>query len=245
MYANTFEFGVVLVTEIGKERGNMLELKDKKKNDDEANQKNDLFNSWLKMCRHSATVDNFPFVRIISDEQRPSSWGADAVELCEIVYIKESGETNLAMPFFTLSGIVFDWEVDKFKSKYADYRYRRGDNSLAMYLFKGLSAGINDYKTRIYNTFGYNKMQVQVEDGTRDGNLLDKHYYLMFKKIYSRRFATDCYSDFYMQKALKSMTGLEDLPEYATVRATVEEFLRQNSYFMADLLIGLLGQTKS
>lgn len=245
MYANTFEFGVVLVTEIGKERGNMLELKDKKKNDDEANQKNDLFNSWLKMCRHSATVDNFPFVRIISDEQRPSSWGADAVELCEIVYIKESGETNLAMPFFTLSGLVFDWEVDKFKSKYADYRYRRGDNSLAMYLFKGLSARINDYKTRIYNTFGYNKMQVQMEDGTRDGNLLDKNYYLMFKKIYSRRFATDCYSDFYMQKALKSMTGLEDLPEYATVRATVEEFLRQNSYFMADLLIGLLGQTKS
>ena len=239
-YANAFEFGVVLVTEIGKERGNNLELKEKKKTADETNQKNDLFNSWLKMCRHSATVCNFPFIKIISDEQRPSSWGADAVDLCEIVYIKESGETRLAMPFFALGSLVFDWEVSAFQNKYANYRYRRGDNTLPMYLFKGLSAKINDYKTKIYNTFGYNKMQLQVESGTRDGILVDRIYYLMHKKIYSRRFATDCYSDFYMQKALQSLVGLEDLPEYESVRATVTEFLKQNSYFTADLLIGLL-----
>lgn len=244
-YANAFEFGVVLVTEIGKERGNTLELKEKKKNDDETNQKNDLFNSWLKMCRHSATVCNFPFIKIISDEQRPSSWGADAVDLCEIVYIKESGEQRLAMPLFALGSLVFDWEVSAFRNKYTDYRYRRGDNTLPMYLFKGLSAKINDYKTRIYNTFGYNKMQLQIESGTRDGILVDRQYYLMFKKIYSRRFATDCYSDFYMQKALQSLVGLEDLPEYASVKATVAEFLRQNSYFMADLLLGLLRQQKT
>ena len=239
-YANAFEFGVVLVTEIGKERGNNLELKEKKKTADETNQKNDLFNSWLKMCRHSATVCNFPFIKIISDEQRPSSWGADAVDLCEIVYIKESGETRLAMPFFALGSLVFDWEVSAFKNKYTNYRYRRGDNTLSMYLFKGLSSKINDYKTKIYNTFGYNKMQLQVESGTRDGVLIDRSYYLMYKKIYSGRFATDCYSDFYMQKALQSLVGLEDLPEYENVRATVTEFLKQNSYFMADLLIGLL-----
>ena len=65
--ANNFEFGVVVITEVGKERGNSLELSEKKKKDDTANQKNDLFNSWLKMVRHSATVDNFPFVRVITD----------------------------------------------------------------------------------------------------------------------------------------------------------------------------------
>ena len=46
--------------------------------EDEANQKNDLFNAWLKMCRHSATVDNYPFIKVFVDEQRPESWGADA-----------------------------------------------------------------------------------------------------------------------------------------------------------------------
>ena len=83
--ADLFEFGVVNITEIGKERGNNLELQTIKKNDDSTNQKNDLFNSWLKMVRHSATIDNFPFVKVICDEQRPESWGADARDLCEIV----------------------------------------------------------------------------------------------------------------------------------------------------------------
>ena len=53
----------------------------------ETNQKNDLFNSWLKMCRHSATVDNFPFIKVFTDEQRPESWGADSRDLCEIITI--------------------------------------------------------------------------------------------------------------------------------------------------------------
>ena len=57
--AGSFEFGVVAITEIGKKRGNNLELKEVRKGADDTNQKNDLFNSWLKMCRHSATVDIF------------------------------------------------------------------------------------------------------------------------------------------------------------------------------------------
>ncbi len=63
--AGSFEFGVVAITEIGKERGNNLELQEKKKKDEEANQKNDLFNAWLKMCRHSEIVihKNTPFMR--------------------------------------------------------------------------------------------------------------------------------------------------------------------------------------
>ena len=74
----SFEFGVLVMSEIGKERGNNLELREIKKSKDETNQKNDLFNSWLKMCRHSATIDNFPFIKVFTDEQRPESWGADA-----------------------------------------------------------------------------------------------------------------------------------------------------------------------
>lgn len=243
-YANVFEFGVVTITEIGKERGNKIELDGKKKTDDQPNQKNDLFNSWLKMCRHSATVDNFPFIKVISDEQRASSWGADAVELCEIVHIKETFPRRIAMPFFNFGGLFCDWAVSFFEDKYADYRYRRGDNTLLMYLWKGIVDKINAFRTKIYNTFGFNTLRVFIEDGARDGRKAKSKYYLMSKKIYARRFATDCYSDFYAQKALDSLVGLEDLPEYASVKATVDEFLQQNSYFMADLLIGLLQSTR-
>ena len=105
--AGSFEFGVVAITEIGKERGNNLELKEVKKGGDETNQKNDLFNSWLKMCRHSATVDNYPFIKVFTDEQRPESWGADARDLCEIIQIVSSGDIRLALPFYTVEAVSY------------------------------------------------------------------------------------------------------------------------------------------
>lgn len=237
--ANNFEFGVVIITEVGKERGNSLELSEKKKKDETTNQKNDLFNSWLKMVRHSATVDNFPFVRVITDEQRPESWGADARDLCEIVHIRESGETCLALPFFSLAELLYSWLFGKFAGLYYQYRFVRSDNTLPMYLLKAITAKIHHYYTRIYNRFGYCRLRVQVESGTQDGQLDENKYYLMSKKIYSKRFSTDCFSDFFTEKALRSPVGIDDLREYTTEKATFAELAAQNSYFINDLLNGM------
>ena len=237
--ANNFEFGVVVITEVGKERGNKLDLADLKKKDDFTNQKNDNFNGWLKMVRHSATVDNFPFVRVITDEQRPESLGADARELCEIVHVRESGETCLAMPFFALGELLYNWLFGKFVNLYYQYRFNRSDNTLPMYLLKGLTAKINHYYSGIYNRFGYCRLRVQVESGTQDGQLDENKYFVMSKKIYSNRFSTDCFSDFFTEKALRSPVGIDDLKEYATEKATFDELAEQNSYFINDLLKGM------
>lgn len=237
--ANNFEFGVVLITEVGKERGNIIELSEKKKNDKVANQKNDLFNSWLKMVRHSATVDNFPFVRVITDEQRPESWGADARDLCDVIYIKESGEVRLAMPGFEIMDMVFSWLIGKFEGLYQDYRYKRADTSLAMYLLKNIVACLNKYYVGIYNRFGYSKLKIQISSGTMDGEIKEKDYYLSSIKTYSKRFATDCYSDTFSAMALRSSKGINDLVEYETERASFAELELQNSYFVAELILGL------
>lgn len=237
--ANNFEFGVVCITEIGKERGNSLENQDKKKKDETTNQKNDLFNSWLKMVRHSATVDNFPFVRVIADEQRPESWGADARDLCEIIHIRESGETRLAMPFFTHVELLYGWLFGKFADLYYKYRYVRSDNTLPMYLLKGVTSKLQHYYTRIHNTFDYCPLRVQVESGTQDGEIDENKYYLMSKKIYAKRFSTDCFSDYFTEKALRSPVGIDDLCEYLTEKATFDELQGQNSYFINDLMNGL------
>lgn len=242
--ANNFEFGVVIITEVGKERGNSLELSEKKKKDETTNQKNDLFNSWLKMVRHSATVDNFPFVRVITDEQRPESWGADARDLCEIVHIRESGETRLAMPFFSLAELLYGWLFGKFAGLYYQYRFVRSDNTLSMFLLKAITAKIHHYYTRIYNRFGCCRLRVQVESGTQDGQLDENKYYLMSKKIYSKRFSTDCFSDFFTEKALRSPVGIDDLAEYVTEKATFTELSEQNSYFINDLLSGMKTREK-
>ena len=234
--ANFFEFGVVLITEVGKERKNSQTLLETKIKDILANQKNDGFNDSLKMIRHSATVDNFPFVKVITDEQRPESWGADARDLTEIVHIEETSNTKLAMPFFALTELVYDWLFPKFNNFYYNYRFNRSDNTLFLYLTKQLFSAFHRYYTRIYNLFGYCKLNVLVESGTQDGDKKSKTYYLMHKKIYSKRFSTDCFSDFYYKRALRSDIGIEDLEEYQTEKASLSELESQNSYFMIDLM---------
>lgn len=238
--AGSFEFGVVAITEIGKERGNNLELKEVKKVTDEANQKNDLFNSWLKMCRHSATVDNFPFIKVFTDEQRPESWGADARDLCDVIHIVSSGEQRLALPFYTIEEMISEWAFNRFIRLYEDFRFRRGDNTLLVHILKSVTAWLWRRNLRIYNRFGYSILKIEKERGTMDGKTENKKYYLMNAKIYAKRFSTDCFSDYFNDMAKKSKTGLMDYIEYATEKATVGELKMQNSYFI-NLLYGNAG----
>ena len=235
--AGSFEFGVVAITEIGKERGNNLELKEVKKGTDAANQKNDLFNSWLKMCRHSATVDNFPFINVFTDEQRPESWGADARDLCDVIHIVSSGDMRLAMPFYTIEEMFSEWVFNRFMRLYEDFRFRRGDNTLLVHIFKSVTAWIWRRNLRIYNLFGYSVLKIEKERGTMDGKTENKKYYLMNAKIYAKRFSTDCFSDYFNDLARRSHTGLADYLEYATEKASVTELQAQNSYFI-NLLYG-------
>ena len=231
----SFEFGVVTISEIGKERGNNLELREVKRNNDEANQKNDLFNSWLKMCRHSATVENYPFIKVFTDEQRPESWGADARDLCDIIRIVESSGQNIALPLYTLQDMFSEWLFNRFIATYTDFRYRRGDNTLFIYLYKKFVAWVWNRNVRNYNRYGYSVLSIEKERGTMDGKADKKKYYLMNGKIYSKRFSTDCFSDYFNDLASRTSVGLDDYLEYQTERASVRELQAQNSYFINSL----------
>lgn len=233
--AGSFEFGVVAITEIGKERGNNLELQEKKKKDEEANQKNDLFNAWLKMCRHSATVDNFPFIKVFTDEQRPESWGADARDLCDIVNIASSSKQKLSYPLYTIEDMIAEWSFNRFINLYYDFRFRRGDNTLLVHILKSVTAWIWKRNNRIYNSYGYNTLKIEKERGTMDGKVESKKYYIMNRKIYARRFSTDCFSDYFNDMARQTRVGLNDYREYVTEKASVDELLAQNSYFINGL----------
>ena len=230
--AGSFEFGVIGITEIGKERGNNLELQEKKKSSEEANQKNDRFNSWLKMCRHSATIDNFPFIKVFADEQRPESWGADARDLCDIVNIVQSTEQKLAMPFYTIGDMVADWAFNRFIGLYYDFRFRRGDNTLLVHVLKSITAWLWKRNIKIYNRYGYSVLSIEKERGTMDGKVQRKKYYLMNAKIYRKRFATDCFADYFNDMAMRTNVGLNDYREYLTECASVNELKAQNSYFI-------------
>ncbi len=231
----SFEFGVVGITEIGKERGNNLELKEVKKGAEETNQKNDLFNAWLKMCRHSATIDNFPFIKVFTDEQRPESWGADARDLAEILHIISSGEQRHALPFYEIEEMISEFMVGSFLRFYTDMRYRRGDNTLLVYLWKKLTVWLWKRTELVYNKYGYCILKIEKERGTMTGRRERKKYFLMNAKIYACRFSTDCFSDYFNDLASRTNVGLNDYMEYRTEKASIDELRAQNSYFINGL----------
>ena len=188
------------------------------------------------MIRHSATVDNFAFVRVMMDEQRAMSLGADARELAYIIEIEETGELRLAMPFFQLAEIFHAVVGRRFAKWYEDFRYRRGDNTLVSHFLKWLAAAESRHYERIYNTFSYKRVSVKMQNGSLEGESKERKYYIMPKKIYSKRFSTDAYADFFYEKAIRSEVGIEDLEEYESERATLPELEAQHSYFIGNLM---------
>ena len=263
-FANAFEFGVIGITEIGKERGNQFkdsEIKEtykqlettikeleKAKKDvtrereellhlkTKASQLNDKFNSALKLIRHKCTVRNFPFAKVIIDDQRPESLGADARDLTEVVHIEDSSKMKLAMPLYFIEELLLDIIFPKFKNTYQSYRFNRGDNTLLMYLLKKLGSGIYRYDLHIRNRFSYHSRQLKLESSATGDTLKEANYFLATQKIYSNRFATDAYNNIFANKLKSCRVGLNDILEYQTTKATVEEFKQQNSYLIEDLI---------
>ena len=231
----SFEFGVVVMTEIGKERGNSLTLQELKKKVDECNQKNDLFNYSLKMARHKATVCNIPFIRIIADEQRPESLGADARDLYCVIHIRESSPFRLVMPFFFIEEIIHGLLNPWFRNFNVQYKASRGDTCLPFSLLHNAMSAMHNGYTNTYNLFGISELKCEIEAGTLDGDLKPMSYYISSKKDYSERFATDCHRQHFEKLLKNALVGLDDYPVYESVFAQAFEFKQQNSYFINDL----------
>jgi len=257
--AHAFEFGIIAITEGGKERGNQFKDKEiretisnlrqtikdleRAKQDpsipalelerltQRATHLTDKFNDTIKLIRHKSTIMGFPFARVFMDDQRPESLGADCRDLFEIVHITEKSETRLAMPFHFFGELLHAFTFPRFRRAYETYRFHRGDNTLLMFLLKKIGAGIHRAYSRIYNRFGYHVLALAVEDAATGKIKKESHYYLSHKKIYSNRFSTDAYAELFAQ----CKVGVEDMPEYKSHKATKEELLSQNSYFINEI----------
>lgn len=234
-FKDAFESGALGMTEIGKERGNQMDLKGLSTDADEVNQVNDLFNTELKMIGHSATVYYYPYVRFLCDDQRPESWGADARELCDIVDIVDGGSKKIILPFFALEEVFFLVADKIFRKIYDRYRFHRGDNTFTMYALKWLHGLVYNHYKRIENTFSVATATVTVQPGTMDEKRKKCKYYLCTKKIYADRFSTDCYHGFYLKKAARSKFGIMDIPQYKEIEPSFDELNGQKSHFIGKI----------
>ena len=236
-HAGSFEFGVLGITEVGKERGNQNDTKGRgiKYDDPTANRLNDGFNRWVKLCRHSSTVDNFPFVSIYLDDQRPESLGADAKELCTLLHIRESSEPMNALPFFWVYDWLYKLLYSRLMGKYMSHRYRRNDETLPSYFVHRIASWLYVRRARMMNLYGYKVQSIDIEAGTQNGNFVPEKYFLMFKKIYAKRFDTACFADIFAKQSIETRGGVDKYPEYADVRASMDELREQNSYFIDEI----------
>ena len=234
---NAFGFGVYLFSEVDKERKNALELKETKINAEVCNQRNDLFNSCLKMSRHACVIANKVFLKILCDLQRPEDWGAGGREVGEIVYITENGELAPAFPFYSPFWIcegIFKWIKGKWESFYVRYIYQRADDTLFVHWMKGLVSRLDNHYKKLNNKYGIQTLELEVESARMNGEAKKCRWYRMPKKDYSKRYSTNCLSAIFEGDELNTIS-IADLKEYADIMATADELESQNSHFQNDV----------
>ena len=235
--ARRLSFGTFVITEIDKEFKNMQQLKETKINDNETNQKNDLHDACLMMCRHAAVVSNRVFIRIIADLQRPEAWGAGGRELGEIVYIAEKNELAPALPFcspyWVLQGL-FSWFKGWWDNFYSTYIENRSDNTLFTYLLKNLIAMISNHYDKINGLFGTQTLTLELQSGRMDGEVKKDKWRLITKKDRSRRYRTACLEAVFDSYEPNTM-HIDDFIMYAGEVGTQAENNLQNSYFQNDI----------
>ena len=230
-------FGVYVITEIDKERKNALELRETKKNVEEVNQQNDLFNACLMMCRHAAVVRNRVFIRIIADLQRPEAWGAGGRELGEVIYISEKGPDMPCLPILSpywLCQGLFLWLKSKWKDFHSKYIHRRRDGTLFEYLVTNTVSAINHHYDKIDGQFGSFTLNLEIQSGRMDGDVKHDKWKIIKIKDRSERYKTDCLQSVFKTYVPNEM-HVDDFICYAGRVGTVRENGLQNSYFQNDV----------
>lgn len=224
--ANALEYGIISISEVDKERGNQFDTKELKKETEEANQKNDNFNATFKMSRQMTNIRGRGFFFALMDMQRLGSLNLDLVELGDSIVIGKCSEMKMLVPFFAFDELIYQIIVPWFTTKYTDYCYRRGDNSLMLYLLKKIACSVNLHYLSMYNRFGCLEQEITVNEKNT------AKYFIMPKKIYSDVYSTDIMASFFRQKASYSKKGINDIKTFAGVRATSDELSQMNSYMV-------------
>ena len=234
--AGSFEFGVIGITEIGKERGNQNDTKGVVKVTDEtANRLNDGFKRWLKLCRHLSTVEYFPYVSVYMDDQRPESLAADAKELCLLLHVGSKVETGNALPWYGIRTWIYDKLYGVLSERYMAHRFMRSDDTLFSHLIHAAASILYKHKKRMDNLYGYSVAELGMENGTQDGAVRKQAYYIVNKKIYAKRYDTACFADIFARAAARTDGGVDAYPTYENVRASLTELRAQNSYFVNEI----------
>ena len=232
---DALDFGIIVITEVGKERGNQLTVKARNITLDVANQNNDFFNIDVKLCRHRATVDNYPFILYLTDENRAGSVNADLKELMDLLYISKSSDWNIITTLFAVDELLYDWLTDCMKKYQMNFKYSKGGLNIFAYALRGLYVLMWRHYQKIYCRYSVSSLELSVCDGKEEGEKTKSVYKLSKWKIHNARFTTDALSAYYRYKTGRSRYGIVDIPDYKDICASMDELNSSHSYLVEDL----------
>lgn len=234
-----FDFGLLTLSEFGKDRGNRYTNQSRKDND--VKPSNDGTASCFGVFRHLTTVRNHQYGFVIWDEQKLSSFSGLEAAIAEtnIFINKNNKECKLAIPLFFIEGTILEWGYSHFTNQVDRYIHVRNDRTLYSYFYTKIAACFANLVRKLTNTFGYRKISISLSGVNINGaqeKRGDQSFYLMHKIIYSERYQTDCYAGFFDKLKLQAKKGINQLNEYQGVVATIEELLQTNGYFAGELI---------
>ena len=234
-------------TEISKDLGNQNTNAQYKADSLTCNPKNEKINHSFMFIRHALTlIDNNPYIRIITDDQRAVNVAAASVALMCVVNITERSETKIAINGFDWL-FALDGAVTKQFNKLSKKRENvRGDITLSWLLIKQAVSCLNLPAERLRQQFGYEELTLLKQAGNAfsgnegsqntAGQASSHTYYKMYWKIYNDRFISDTHAPVFAEDQKRCGIGIDGIPTYEDIRMSVDELVYQRSRLGTELV---------
>lgn len=232
-YVNNFEFGVVGISEAGKEFGNQKSNAGMK-TDGECNAINDLAVLNAKMQAQGCMIDDILIFRVLMDEQRSGSLQADMLELGSEMKILKREKAVIKMPFFEVEALIYEYAREKMVQIYDFMKYYQGRRTLCFYIALRIYAMIRTHYIRVFNQFSSEDVKIKVLDHSNADKLehADVYTYHLSRKKLAGAYETAFFKPIYKAKARKSRTGgINQVPMYDSTVPSLFKMKTSGSHF--------------
>lgn len=245
-----FDFGLLTLSEFGKDRGNRYSNQSRK--DLKVKPSNDGTSNCLGVLRHLTSVRHKQYGFIVWDDQKLSSFSGVEAAMAEtnIFISKQNKNMKISLPLWFIEGVLLEWFSSRYNKLYQKYIHMRSDQTLFSYLVSHVSSFFNNLCRNMLNTFGYRKIDLSLSGVNVNGaqeKRGEESFYLFNKIVFSDRYQTDCYKGFFDNLKRQAKKGINQFDSFSGKAATIEELIQTNGYFsseMAQSIIAYIEQNK-
>lgn len=234
-----FDFGVITISEIAKERGN----KDSNRGREfgETNPSNDGLANCLGLIRHLTTVRHQQYGFIIWDDQKISALRQVESAMAEVnIFLpKQTKNKKNTLPLWFFEGIILDWGLTHYSRLYNKYIACRNDQTLFSYFVFRMYAFFYNINRKISNTFGFKRYDLNLSGVGINGGQEQRGestFYVMDKIVYAgKKFDTAVYSGYFDKLKLQAEEGNNQADSFEGPTATFNELERTHGYMFGEL----------